>query len=272
MTRVAVQYNRRYASTAQGVEQRVAQVNQSVAEQNELILPVLAGATGQDLGDNPLAWWNWWREYNEYYEPGGEPSYEGYYTKDDSYYYRPTSTEVYIPPPPPPAYRPRSCFARGTLVWTKTGRQPIEKLEIGDLVLAQHPDTGELAYKPIVGRTVRPPTDILKLKLAAGSEHEVLHTTLGHPLWVAGLGWRMAKLLGDGAVLHGVNGPVEVDATEPAGEAEAYNLVVAEFNTYFVGQSGVLVHDNTPRAPTRATVPGLIEDVADPAADVAATR
>ena len=40
-------------------------------------------------------------------------------------------------------------------------------------------------------------------------------------------------------------------------EAEAYNLVVADFNTYFVGETGILVHDNTPRLPTRATVPGL---------------
>jgi hypothetical protein len=32
---------------------------------------------------------------------------------------------------------------------------------------------------------------------------------------------------------------------------------VADFNTYFVGESGVLVHDNTPRTPTRAVLPGL---------------
>ena len=80
----------------------------------------------------------------------------------------------------------------------------------------------------------------------------------GHPLWVAGVGWRMAKELGDGAILHGVNGPVRIDAIESADEAEAYNLIVADFNTYFVGTSGVLVHDNTPREPTTATVPGLV--------------
>jgi hypothetical protein len=44
---------------------------------------------------------------------------------------------------------------------------------------------------------------------------------------------------------------------KPFGQEEAYNLVVADFNTYFVGETGVLVHDNTPRTPTRATVPGL---------------
>jgi hypothetical protein len=31
-------------------------------------------------------------------------------------------------------------------------------------------------------------------------------------------------------------------------------------NTYFVGQSSLLVHDNEFRKPTRAIVPGLIEE------------
>ena len=37
----------------------------------------------------------------------------------------------------------------------------------------------------------------------------------------------------------------------------AYNLIVADFNSYFVGEHGILVHDNTPRRPTAAAVPGL---------------
>ena len=70
-----------------------------------------------------------------------------YETSDDTY-------AQYTPPPIPPN---AECFAAGTLVWTKTGQRPIESLEIGDLVLAQNVDTGELAYKPVIGRTVRPP-------------------------------------------------------------------------------------------------------------------
>jgi hypothetical protein len=139
-------------------------------------------------------------------------------------------------------------------VWTKTGQRPIDSLELGDLVLAQNVDTGELAYKPVIARTVRPPSAILKLSL----EGEQLLTTRGHPFWVAGVGWRMAKELGDAAVLHAVTGSMTIEAVEPAGELEAFNLVVADFNTYFVGESGVLVHDNTPRRPTQTSQPGLI--------------
>ena len=40
---------------------------------------------------------------------------------------------------------------------------------------------------------------------------------------------------------------------------QAYNLVVADFNTYFVGSANVLVHDNLYRHPTLAKVPGLVE-------------
>jgi hypothetical protein len=86
---------------------------------------------------------------------------------------------------------------------------------------------------------------------------EKLSATKGHPFWVAGVGWRMTKELQDGAVLHGIHGPVRVDGVESGEEAEAFNLVVADFDTYFVGESGVLVHDNTPRQPTKATVPGV---------------
>jgi hypothetical protein len=87
---------------------------------------------------------------------------------------------------------------------------------------------------------------------------EDLVTTIGHPFWVAGVGWRMAKELGDAAVLQAVTGAAPLAAVEPAGELEAYNLVVADFNTYFVGESGVLVHDNTPRRPTKVSLPGLV--------------
>jgi hypothetical protein len=37
----------------------------------------------------------------------------------------------------------------------------------------------------------------------------------------------------------------------------AYNLIVADFGTYFIGERGVLVHDNTPRESTASIIPGL---------------
>ena len=250
MAAVATVNQQRFGSSAAAAQQQIAQLNRAIEESNARIVPLLAATTGQDLGDSPRLWWDWWDQYNEYYSEAEPPVYEERYATQTHRYYRPPRELTYDITPP----RRYSCFAAGTLVWTKTGEQAIETLEIGDLVLAQDVDTGELAYKPVIGRTLRPPSEMQSLSVGG----EELQTTLGHPLWVAGVGWRMAKELGDGAVLHAVNGPVRVDAIAAADEAEAYNLIVADFNTYFVGKSSVLVHDNTPREPTTAKVPGLV--------------
>jgi hypothetical protein len=252
---VAAQSQSRFASSAVSAERQIADANRNIAAINSAVVPLLAATTGQEFGDNPREWWDWWRDYNEYYSEGKTPEYEHRYAESDHRYYRmPGDVRRYLSDGTP--WRPTSCFAQGTLVWTKTGQQAIETLEIGDLVLAQDANTGELAYKPVVGRTVRPPSPTINLSFG----DDTLQTTLGHPFWVSGIGWRMAKELGEGAILHGVDGPVRIDAMEPAEEIEAYNLIVADFNTYFVGKNGVLVHDNTPRDPTSAKVPGLAVD------------
>jgi hypothetical protein len=241
-TSVAARSIRQYGVEAALIEHQVGQANQVAAINNERITGVLANTTGQEFGNDPKAWADWWQNYNEYYSDGETPSYDHNYVDNRHYYYR-----------VPEVIPQMSCFANGTPVWTKTGLQPIETLELGDLVLAQQVDTGELAYKPVIGRTVRPPSPILRLRL----EGDELLTTRGHPFWVTGVGWRMAKELGDGAILHGVSGSPRVAAIESASEEEAYNLVVADFSTYFVGKHGILVHDNTPRRPVAVPAVGL---------------
>jgi hypothetical protein len=228
---------RRFEQQVVAAEEQIEQANAAAEAGNARIIAVLAGTTDRSLGPAPRAWWDWWQDHTEYYRAEKRPVYE---TQDVS--------QAYITPD-----IPKECFARGTPVWTKTGQRAIETLELGELVLAQNVDTGELAYKPVIGRTVRPPSELLKVTMNG----ETIRTTRGHLFWVAGRGWRMAKELAVGAPLHGVTGSMRTNAIEPDGQDEAYNLVVAEFNSYFVGESGVLVHDNTPRTPTRATVPGL---------------
>lgn len=153
---------------------------------------------------------------------------------------------------------PYSCFARGTKVWTQAGQLPIEQIKIGDRVLAQDVESGELAYKPVLAVTIRKPVPRLKIGLGL----ETLTTTLSHPFWLAGKGWQLAKELEVGANLHTLSGgqlveTIEREEPDFSGNGISYNLIVADFNTYYVGEQGILVHDNTPRRPTSVLLPGL---------------
>ena len=72
-----------------------------------------------------------------------------------------------------------------------------------------------------------------------------------------GKGWRMAKRLQAGDILHTLAGPLELQQINVKGASPAFNLVIDDFATYFVGRQGILVHDNQPRQPTLVLTPGL---------------
>ena len=141
----------------------------------------------------------------------------------------------------------------GTLVRTQAGLRPIEQIAVGDRVLAQDVETGELAYKLVRATTVRPPTAMRQVSI--GSESFI--STMGHLYWVEDKGWRMARNLEVGDRLHTVAGMLSIEALEDAGDATAYNLIVDDFDTYFVGKHSVLVHDNQDRQPVQVRTPGL---------------
>ena len=138
-------------------------------------------------------------------------------------------------------------------MWTVNGMRGIERIKSGDFVLAQNPDSGELAYRPVVATTVGPPLPLMNIRLG----DTLLSCTKGHLFWVCGSGWKMAKELKTGDWLHTADGMVQIDSVEPKDDAVCYNLVVAECNTYFVGKDMVLVHDITPRNLSYPIVPGL---------------
>jgi hypothetical protein len=66
----------------------------------------------------------------------------------------------------------------------------------------------------------------------------------------------MAREFEPGMRMATVGGTVEITGIEPSPDAEAFNLVVDEFHTYFVGDARVLSHDNLPPQPTEAGLPG----------------
>jgi intein/homing endonuclease len=121
-------------------------------------------------------------------------------------------------------------------------------------VLSQNPESGELGLKVVRAVTRRENAPMQTLVVSKTR----LTLTTGHPLWVNGAGWRMAKKLKLGDSLHTIRGSTEVERLERAGAGRAYNLVIDDFGSYFVTELGVLAHDNTYRKPTRAVSPGLL--------------
>jgi hypothetical protein len=199
---------------------------------NSRIASALNWATAQQLSSDPKVWWSWWDEYNEV-RASTKPIVRTYSWS----YVRVT----------------HGCFAAGTPAWTIDGPRPIERIAVGDLVLAQNVETGELAYKPVLRTTIGSPIELVTVK--AGED--VIQCTGGHGFWVPGRGWTHARKLDSQSRVHGVAGAVAVNAVEPGPKEMTYNLVVADWNTYFVGRGKLLVHDVTLPGPTTTEVPGL---------------
>ena len=134
------------------------------------------------------------------------------------------------------------CFVEGTLVVTSEGNKPIEEIQAGDLVYSTNPETGESEYKEVL-RTFRKETDVLIHIFVNGEE---IQTTPVHPFWVENQ-WVAAKDLETGDVLTLADGTTAT-VTKTYGEqleqpAIVYNFEVSEFHTYYVTDTGVLVHN-----------------------------
>jgi hypothetical protein len=148
------------------------------------------------------------------------------------------------------------CLVAGTPVWTASGLVAVEKIKVGDMVLSQNAESGELALKPVLRTTIRPRGQTVKF--TAGQES--FGSSGGHVFWVSGDGWKKASELRSGMVLHACGSPARVTSVESGQVAETYNLVVADFSTYFIGKQKILSHDFTMRQPSKAAVPGLREE------------
>ena len=225
----------RFANEAVTVEQQVATHNEAVAISNDRVLKTLQVVTDKDLGDSPRKWWDHWQRYSGYDVPYERPVEKQY---DNNF----QTTQAYLPPPTPPRHE---CFVAGTPVWTRDGKQAIETLKAGDIVMARDPHRGGIVYRVVTETTVREPSPMVEV--VTGDEK--IQATVGHPFWVVGKGWKMAKELSEGDILSTLYGPVAVSSVNEYENAQAFNLVVEGAANYYVGESGVLVHDNTPRVP-----------------------
>ncbi len=220
---------------------------QNVAAQrlNQRIATVLAETTGQEGLTSVQDWWSWWDSDNGivYLQ---KPTNSRYVS--NNYLLAGSST-----PGGGGGGGRAECFAAGTPVWTASGPKAVEKVRVGDLVLSQDVESGEVIFKPVLLTSTRPEEELLRIDLG----EDQLETTDGHPFWVSGHGWTLAKKLETPSSLYALDAQAKVHAVSKGSRQETYNLVVADFHTYFVGKSRVLVHDNTRQRATNAIVPGV---------------
>ncbi len=137
-----------------------------------------------------------------------------------------------------------TCFTGDTEVYTSDGLVCIEEISVGDEVLAYDYETGETELKEVLNVWVKETDEILHVSTSDG---ETIDTTTNHPFYVEEKGWVAAGDLDVGDILITADGSkVEITELELENLAEpisVYNLEVADFHTYFVGEYGVLVHN-----------------------------
>ncbi|PNV71217.1 TIGR04388 family protein, partial [Leptospira inadai] len=195
-------------------------------------------------------------------------------------------------------YVQRSCFTAGTLIRTKEGLKPIEKIEIGDLVLSLDPKTGEVSYKKVSRLFSKETPLIHRVTYTNGN---VINTTWNHPFFIRGKGFTEARhiqpeersvtvtsirnsyrierssgiQIGASFASLGsqssnsnsatwkdeIRGTVGIAKIEEIYEkTKVYNIEVEDNHTYFVGKDGVLVHNDASCGP--GYVAGLKEAIA----------
>lgn len=243
---------------ATALEQSYAKQNWQIAATNQRVCAVLKEATGLQIPATPQRWWSWWQAYNQM--SPGDKDYRALNYYETRLASIPNSARrLLIPsnipplPPPKPVSMPKDCLVRGTKIWTDRGLLAIERVRVGDLVPAKHPETGELSYKPVLRTSRRSPEPTVAVMTRGGT----IRATGGHQLWISGKGWVRLRDAKPGDRLHGAKGSSEILAIKKVARAETFNLLIADFHTYFVGKEALLSHDMTFAEPTDVLVPGL---------------
>jgi hypothetical protein len=208
----------------------VGERDRHVDRVNDRIIETLSQATNLELGKDPEAWRKWWIEEQgyAYVSPTPKPTVDLTIVVDtptinlgDFHY---------------------SCFAAGTPVHTMTGQRPIETIAIGDRVLTQNPRSGALSFQPVLAAVHNRPDALWKIDLG----RETIQATGIHRFWHVGKGWVMTRDLKPGDRLRALGGVAEVKSAELGSVQPVFNLEVLQAESYFVGKTGMLVHDNSP--------------------------
>ncbi|MET9677682.1 polymorphic toxin-type HINT domain-containing protein [Streptomyces sp. NPDC006482] len=151
------------------------------------------------------------------------------------------------------------CFLAGTDVLMADGTtKDIEKIKVGDEVIATDPDTGKHGVRKVTALIVtEDDKHFNELTIATPGGAAKLTATEEHPFWVVSENrWLDARSLKQGMTLRTASGAeVAVKSNRPyASHARTFNLTVDDLHTYYVlaGATPVLVHNSNCKIDTIA--------------------
>ncbi|MGW7710795.1 polymorphic toxin-type HINT domain-containing protein [Streptomyces sp. NPDC054771] len=160
-----------------------------------------------------------------------------------------------------PVLRPSNCFLAGTeVLMADGGKKEIEKIKVGDMVLATDPETGRSGGRKVTALIVTEGDKSLnELTIETTEGEEKLTATSEHPFWIPSeRRWVEAGDLRAGMKLRTSDGSAaEVRANRAYGEhARTYNFTVEDMHTYYVlaGATPVLVHNTCGYDPEFPTI------------------
>ena len=153
-----------------------------------------------------------------------------------------------------------ACFIAGTEVLSESGPVPIETIQVGDMVWATDPETGETALKPVVQTFVNEAIELVHV----GVSGEEIICTNEHPFYSPVKGWTAACKLRAGDILQTVNDEyVVVEWVQHElldSPIKVYNFEVADLHTYFVGECCLLVHNSCAYTPDQSALIELAKE------------
>lgn len=216
-------------------QEAVASANESIAEINARVIWVLERLMKVDLGDDPYAWWQGW--YGNYSTPSADKKVvAAFHRKHES---------VNLP----------SCeLIDGVRIHTERGEIPIELVRVGDRALSQNPDTGEVAFQPVLFvSNTGDAREVVTLRIE-GNEVDATPT---QRFWVVGRGWIAAADLKPGDRIHGLHGSSRVESIAAGKTAKTTHIVIEGVQNAFLGKQALLGGDHSGRETNGRALPGM---------------
>lgn len=138
---------------------------------------------------------------------------------------------------------PCGCFLPGTLILTGDGYKPIEKIKPGDIVWSYNDTTQQYGKKKVVRIFEHVRDTVYQVRIG----QETINTTSDHPFFVAGRWLRVVNLkVGDSVTTYSGSKLAITSISLVARRTTVHNFEVADYHSYYVSASKVLVHNSGP--------------------------